>query len=87
MVDRKGGAMTPQKSARERHLEVLAGKVSKSGEFIHLDRRTPRLASGATVPKASLKALIERGVVEIVQHGLDGRPMQYAVPGAVGRKK
>lgn len=72
-----------QRATREKRLEILAAKVRAPGEFVHLDRRTPRLASGAVVTKAALKALQDRGVVSIVQHGLDGRPMQFAAPGAL----
>lgn len=75
--------MSPQQQQRERRIEAMADKVRKPGEFIHMDRRTPRLASGQVVTKAMLKALQDRGVVDVVNFDLMRRPMQFAAPGAV----
>ncbi len=68
---------------RERRIAAVAALVARPGEFIHLDRRTPRLASGEVIPRATLRELQKRNVVEIVNADLLGEPMQFAAPGAV----
>lgn len=53
-------------------------KARQPGEFIHIGpRQSPRLASGQHVGKATLRELVKRRVVSVVQTDLIDRPMQY----------
>ena len=65
----------------KREAAAILAKLSTPGEFIHLDGRTPRLASGGLVPRRVLKALEADGAVVIVNRDLfNERPIQFAAP-------
>lgn len=67
-----------RRTDREERLSELAAKVKRKGEFIHIDRRRPRLGGADYVAPGTLKELEDRGVVVVVQSDLLGYPMQYA---------
>lgn len=67
-----------KKLRREKRIAAFAEKVRQPGEFIHIGpRQSPRMASGQHVGKATLRDLVKRDVVGVVQIDLIGRPLQY----------
>jgi len=71
----------PRREKREEHerrVADLSAKVRRKGEFIHLDRKRPRLGSAEYVAPGTLADLERRGIVKVVQSDLLGRPYQYA---------
>lgn len=63
---------------KAQRVEIIVGKLSAPGEFIHIDGRTPRLASGQAVPRGVLKALEAAGTVSVINRDLfRDRPIQY----------
>lgn len=71
--------MASRKAEREQRLADWATRVRQRGEFVHRDKNKPHIASGDFMPRGTLKALTDRGVLVVVQSDLLGMPYQYGV--------